>query len=100
MLLLLSLIVVPWMLLPKPFSLKAHHNKAHQGDSYVALEGTDESLVEGGHHGSHDHEELFEINEVLRFEKLGQIRGGGGCKCGEKAGPPRSWDRFGEIILV
>ncbi|CAI9272982.1 unnamed protein product [Lactuca saligna] len=47
MLLLLSLIVVPWMLLPKPFSLKAHHNRAHQGDSYVALEGTDESLVEG-----------------------------------------------------
>ena len=36
--------------------------QAHQGDSYVALEGTDESLVEGGHHGSHDHEELFELS--------------------------------------
>ncbi|CAI9259259.1 unnamed protein product [Lactuca saligna] len=81
-------IVVPWMLLPKPFILKAHHNRAHQGDSYVALERTDESLVEGGHHGSHDHEEEFEFNEVLRFEKLGQIGGGGGCKCGENVGPP------------
>ncbi|KAL7613298.1 hypothetical protein Lser_V15G08474 [Lactuca serriola] len=62
-LLLLSLIVVPWMLLPKPFTLKAHHNRTHQGDSYVALEGTDESLVEGGHHGSYDHEEEFEFSE-------------------------------------
>ncbi|KAL7613304.1 hypothetical protein Lser_V15G08472 [Lactuca serriola] len=63
MLLHLSLIVVPWMLLPKPFILKAHHNRTHQGDSYVALEGIDESLVEGGHHGSHDHEEEFEFSE-------------------------------------
>ncbi|CAH1435346.1 unnamed protein product [Lactuca virosa] len=69
-LLLLSLIVVPWMLLPKPFILKAHHNRTHQG-----------------YHGSHDHEEEFEFSEVLRFEKLGQIGGGGGCKCGEKVGP-------------
>ncbi|KAL7613297.1 hypothetical protein Lser_V15G08475 [Lactuca serriola] len=51
------------MLLPKPFILKAHHNRTHQGDSYVALEGIDESLVEGGHHGSHDHEEEFEFSE-------------------------------------
>ncbi|KAL7587053.1 hypothetical protein Lser_V15G39723 [Lactuca serriola] len=86
------------MLLPKPFILKAHHTR---GDSYVALEGIDESLVEGGHHGSHDHEEEFEFSEVfvhqlihkieivlgLRFEKLGQIGGGGGCKYGEKVGP-------------
>ena len=31
----------------------------------MALEGIDESLVEGGHHGSHDHEEEFEFSEVF-----------------------------------
>ncbi|XP_023769720.1 V-type proton ATPase subunit a3 [Lactuca sativa] len=72
-LLLLSLIAVPWMLLPKPFILKAQHNRTHQGDSYVALEGTDESLVEGGHHGSHDHEEEFEFSEVFVHQLIHTI---------------------------
>ena len=47
--------------------------QAHQGDSYVALEGTDESLVEGGHHGSHDHEELFELSEVFVHQLIHKI---------------------------
>ncbi|CAH1444815.1 unnamed protein product [Lactuca virosa] len=72
-LLLLSLIAVPWMLLPKPFILKAQHNRTHQGESYVALEGTDESLVEGGHDGSHDHEEEFEFSEVFVHQLIHTI---------------------------
>ena len=47
--------------------------QAHQGDSYVALEGTNESLVEGGHHGSHDHEELFELSEVFVHQLIHKI---------------------------
>ncbi|KAI3755585.1 hypothetical protein L1987_55389 [Smallanthus sonchifolius] len=71
-LLLLSLIAVPWMLLPKPFILKAQHNRTHQGQSYTPLEGTEESLqVEAGH-DSHGHEE-FEFSEVFVHQLIHTI---------------------------
>ncbi|KAL4581312.1 hypothetical protein LXL04_017523 [Taraxacum kok-saghyz] len=72
-LLLLSLIAVPWMLLPKPFILKAQHNRTHQGQSYEPLPGAEESLVERGRdsHG-HDHEE-FEFSEVFVHQLIHTI---------------------------
>ncbi|KAL8195355.1 hypothetical protein R6Q57_025758 [Mikania cordata] len=71
-LLLLSLIAVPWMLLPKPFILKAQHNRTHQGQSYTPLEGTDDSLqVEAGH-DAHGHEE-FEFSEVFVHQLIHTI---------------------------
>ncbi|XP_024960444.1 V-type proton ATPase subunit a2-like [Cynara cardunculus var. scolymus] len=71
-LLLLSLIAVPWMLLPKPFILKAQHNRTHQGESYTALEGTEDSLqVEAGH-DPHDHEG-FEFSEVFVHQLIHTI---------------------------
>ncbi|KAK1439883.1 hypothetical protein QVD17_05707 [Tagetes erecta] len=71
-LLLLSLIAVPWMLLPKPFILKAQHNRTHQGQSYTPLEGEDESLQVETPHDSHDHEE-FEFSEVFVHQLIHTI---------------------------
>ncbi|KAD0624550.1 hypothetical protein R6Q59_022661 [Mikania micrantha] len=71
-LLLLSLIAVPWMLLPKPFILKAQHNRTHQGQSYTPLEGTEDSLqVEAGH-DAHGHGE-FEFSEVFVHQLIHTI---------------------------
>ncbi|KAI7730531.1 hypothetical protein M8C21_006244 [Ambrosia artemisiifolia] len=71
-LLLLSLIAVPWMLLPKPFILKAQHNRTHQGQSYTPLEGEDESLQVETNHDTHDHEE-FEFSEVFVHQLIHTI---------------------------
>ncbi|XP_071733675.1 V-type proton ATPase subunit a3-like [Rutidosis leptorrhynchoides] len=71
-LLLLSLVAVPWMLLPKPFILKAQHNRTHQGQVYTPLEGTDDSLQVEADHGSHDHEE-FEFSEVFVHQLIHTI---------------------------
>ncbi|KAJ9551876.1 hypothetical protein OSB04_015921 [Centaurea solstitialis] len=71
-LLLLSLIAVPWMLLPKPFILKAQHNRTHQGESYTALEGTEDSLQVEASHDPHGHEE-FEFSEVFVHQLIHTI---------------------------
>ncbi|XP_076900406.1 V-type proton ATPase subunit a3-like [Bidens hawaiensis] len=71
-LLLLALIAVPWMLLPKPFILKAQHNRTHQGQSYMPLEETEESLQAEAGHDSHDHEE-FEFSEVFVHQLIHTI---------------------------
>ncbi|XP_071736750.1 V-type proton ATPase subunit a3-like [Rutidosis leptorrhynchoides] len=71
-LLLLSLIAVPWMLLPKPFILKAQHNRTHQGQAYTPLEGTDDSLQVEANHDTHDHEE-FEFSEVFVHQLIHTI---------------------------
>ncbi|XP_076894621.1 V-type proton ATPase subunit a3-like [Bidens hawaiensis] len=71
-LLLLALIAVPWMLLPKPFILKAQHNRRHQGQSYIPLEETEESLQVDAVHDSHDHEE-FEFSEVFVHQLIHTI---------------------------
>lgn len=71
-LLLLSLIAVPWMLLPKPFILKAQHNRTHQGESYTPLEVTDESLQVEAAHDPHGHEE-FEFSEVFVHQLIHTI---------------------------
>nr|XP_043628275.1 V-type proton ATPase subunit a2-like [Erigeron canadensis] len=71
-LLLLSLIAVPWMLLPKPFILKAQHNRTHQGESYTPLESTDDSLQVEAAHDPHDHEE-FEFSEVFVHQLIHTI---------------------------
>ncbi|KVH88978.1 ATPase, V0 complex, subunit 116kDa [Cynara cardunculus var. scolymus] len=72
-LLLLSLIAVPWMLLPKPFILKAQHKRTHEGQSYTPLEGEDNSLQVEANHDSHDHEEFdlahSELSTVF-YEKV------------------------------
>ncbi|KAM7470815.1 hypothetical protein LguiA_008998 [Lonicera macranthoides] len=75
-LLLLSLVAVPWMLLPKPFILKAQHENRHRGESYSRLEGTDGSLeVEVNNdsrgHG-HGHEE-FEFSEIFVHQLIHTI---------------------------
>ncbi|KAJ0680616.1 putative V-type ATPase, V0 complex, 116kDa subunit family [Helianthus annuus] len=71
-LLLLSLIAVPWMLLPKPFILKAQHNRTHQGQSYVPIAGEDESVQVEASHDSHDHEK-FEFSEVFVHQLIHTI---------------------------
>ncbi|KAM7479341.1 hypothetical protein LguiA_027554 [Lonicera macranthoides] len=71
-LLLLSLVAVPWMLLPKPFILKAQHKKRHQGQSYTPLQDTDESLQLEGNNDPHDHEE-FEFSEVFVHQLIHTI---------------------------
>nr|GEW34782.1 V-type proton ATPase subunit a2-like [Tanacetum cinerariifolium] len=71
-LLLLSLIAVPWMLPPKPFILKAQHNRTHQSQSYAPLEGTDESLQVEASHDPHGHEE-FEFSEVFVHQLIHTI---------------------------
>ncbi|CAM8935304.1 unnamed protein product [Rhodiola kirilowii] len=39
-----SLVAVPWMLLPKPFLLKRQHEQRHQGQTYIPLESSDDSV--------------------------------------------------------
>ncbi|KAI3769710.1 hypothetical protein L6452_00823 [Arctium lappa] len=68
----LSLIAVPWMLLPKPFILKAQHKRAHEGQSYTPLEGEDDSLQVEANHDSHDHEE-FEFSEIFVHQLIHTI---------------------------
>ncbi|XP_043713377.1 V-type proton ATPase subunit a2-like [Telopea speciosissima] len=71
-LLLLALVAVPWMLLPKPFLLKKQHQERHQGQSYMMLHRTDDSLEVEAHHDSHGHEE-FEFSEVFVHQLIHTI---------------------------
>ncbi|GKD54918.1 V-type proton ATPase subunit A3 [Tanacetum coccineum] len=71
-LLLLSPIVVPWKLLPKPFILKAHNNRTHQGQSYTPLEGTNKSLQVDAAHDPHGHEE-FKFSEAFVHQLIHTI---------------------------
>ncbi|XP_011037174.1 PREDICTED: V-type proton ATPase subunit a3-like [Populus euphratica] len=70
-LLLLALVSVPWMLLPKPFLLKMQH-QAMQGESYMPLQSTEESLQLEANHDSHGHEE-FEFSEVFVHQMIHTI---------------------------
>ncbi|XP_034902376.1 V-type proton ATPase subunit a3 isoform X2 [Populus alba] len=70
-LLLLALVSVPWMLLPKPFLLKMQH-QARQGESYMPLQSTEESLQLEANHDSHGHEE-FEFSEVFVHQMIHTI---------------------------
>ncbi|KAJ4914031.1 V-type proton ATPase subunit a3 [Raphanus sativus] len=71
-LLFLALVSVPCMLLPKPFILKKQHEARHQGQSYAALEETDESLHVEANGGSHGHEE-FEFSEIFVHQLIHTI---------------------------
>ncbi|GMH16269.1 hypothetical protein Nepgr_018110 [Nepenthes gracilis] len=68
----LALVSVPWMLLPKPFLLKMQHEHRHQGQSYVPLQGTEETLQAEGNHDPHGHEE-FEFSEVFVHQLIHTI---------------------------
>ncbi|KAF9684402.1 hypothetical protein SADUNF_Sadunf04G0114600 [Salix dunnii] len=70
-LLLSALVSVPWMLLPKPFLLKKQH-QARQGESYMPLQSTEESLQLEVNHDSHGHEE-FEFSEVFVHQMIHTI---------------------------
>ncbi|KAJ9537927.1 hypothetical protein OSB04_030660 [Centaurea solstitialis] len=70
-LLLLSLIAVPWMLLPKPYILKARHKMRHQDESYELLDDNDDSL-----HGEADpdsDDQGFEFSEVFVHQLIHTI---------------------------
>ncbi|KAG5247818.1 V-type proton ATPase [Salix suchowensis] len=70
-LLLSALVSVPWMLLPKPFLLKKQH-QARQGESYMPLQSTEDSLQLEANHDSHGHEE-FEFSEVFVHQMIHTI---------------------------
>ncbi|KAJ6402857.1 hypothetical protein OIU84_014877 [Salix udensis] len=70
-LLLSALVSVPWMLLPKPFLLKKQH-QARQGESYMPLQSTEDSLQVEANHDSHGHEE-FEFSEVFVHQMIHTI---------------------------
>ncbi|XP_044509141.1 V-type proton ATPase subunit a2-like [Mangifera indica] len=71
-LLLLALVSVPWMLFPKPFLLKKQHEQRHQGESYILLQSTDDSLQAEANHDTHGHEE-FEFTEVFVHQLIHTI---------------------------
>ncbi|KAL9252910.1 V-type proton ATPase subunit a3-like protein [Drosera capensis] len=68
----LALIAVPWMLIPKPFLMKKQHEQRHQGQTYVPLHATEESLLVEANHDPHDHEE-FEFSEVFVHQLIHTI---------------------------
>ncbi|XP_024979345.1 V-type proton ATPase subunit a3-like [Cynara cardunculus var. scolymus] len=70
-LLLLSLIAVPWMLLPKPYILKARHKTRHQDESYALLDDNDDSLHGEADRDSDDQE--FEFSEVFVHQLIHTI---------------------------
>nr|CAD1843569.1 unnamed protein product [Ananas comosus var. bracteatus] len=71
-LLVLALISVPWMLFPKPLLLKKQHQERHQGQTYTALQSTEESLEVDHSHDSNGHEE-FEFSEVFVHQMIHTI---------------------------
>jgi V-type H+-transporting ATPase subunit a len=71
-LLLLALVAVPWMLFPKPLILKKQHQNRHQGQSYMPLHGTEDTLQLDTTHDAHDHEE-FEFSEVFVHQLIHTI---------------------------
>ncbi|CAN6481077.1 unnamed protein product [Victoria cruziana] len=71
-LLVLSLVAVPWMLLPKPFLLKKQHEERHQGRSYAVIHNSDEYSFEPDMvHDSDEHE--FEFSEVFVHQLIHTI---------------------------
>ncbi|GAB2225117.1 hypothetical protein Droror1_Dr00005904 [Drosera rotundifolia] len=68
----LALIAVPWMLIPKPFLMKKQHEQRHQGQTYIPLHATEESLLVEANHDPHDHEE-FEFSEVFVHQLIHTI---------------------------
>ncbi|KAI8024757.1 V-type proton ATPase subunit a3 [Camellia lanceoleosa] len=72
-LLLLALVAVPWMLLPKPLLLKKQHEDRHRGQSYVPLQGTEDSLQLEASHDSHSHGEEFEFSEIFVHQLIHTI---------------------------
>nr|GEV47539.1 ribonuclease H-like domain-containing protein [Tanacetum cinerariifolium] len=82
-------IAVPWMLLPRPFILKAQHNRTHQGQAYTPLEGTDESLqVLGAVSNTASYLHLWELSlahselSTVFYEKVLLLAWGIGCNFG------------------
>eukprot|EP01026_Neomeris_dumetosa_P028375 TRINITY_DN2298_c0_g1_i10.p3 TRINITY_DN2298_c0_g1~~TRINITY_DN2298_c0_g1_i10.p3 ORF type:complete len:324 (-),score=47.65 TRINITY_DN2298_c0_g1_i10:398-1369(-) len=88
-LLLIAFFCIPWMLLPKPYILKARHNKAQgaygrlqqQSTRDLPITGPDGELQEadtprhkahGGGHGGHDDEE-FVFGEVMVHQMIHTI---------------------------
>ncbi|XP_057495439.1 V-type proton ATPase subunit a3-like [Actinidia eriantha] len=73
-LLLLALVAVPWMLIPKPFLLKKQHKDRHQGQSYMPLQSTEDTLQSEATHDSHGHgHEEFEFSEVFVHQLIHTI---------------------------
>ncbi|GAB2225112.1 hypothetical protein Droror1_Dr00005899 [Drosera rotundifolia] len=68
----LALIAVPWMLIPKPFLMKKQHEQRHQGQTYIPLHATEESLLVEANNDPHDHEE-FEFSEVFVHQLIHTI---------------------------
>ncbi|GFY94977.1 vacuolar proton ATPase A3 [Actinidia rufa] len=73
-LLLLALVAVPWMLIPKPFLLKKQHEDRHQGQSYMPLQSTEDTLQSEATHDSHGHGHAeFEFSEVFVHQLIHTI---------------------------
>uniref|UniRef100_A0A7N0T248 V-type proton ATPase subunit a n=1 Tax=Kalanchoe fedtschenkoi TaxID=63787 RepID=A0A7N0T248_KALFE len=72
-LVLLALVAVPWMLLPKPFLLKKQHEERHQGQTYIPLESSEDTLQVEASHGSHGHGDEFEFSEVFVHQLIHTI---------------------------
>ncbi|XP_027911104.1 V-type proton ATPase subunit a1-like isoform X2 [Vigna unguiculata] len=71
-LLLLSVIAVPWMLFPKPFMLKKLHNERFQGRTYGVLNSFEVDLeMEPGSTRQHDDE--FNFTEVFVHQMIHSI---------------------------
>ncbi|CAJ1979366.1 unnamed protein product [Sphenostylis stenocarpa] len=72
LLLLLSLIAVPWMLFPKPFMLKKLHNERFQGRTYGIL-NTSEVDHEEEPGSARQHHEEFNFTEVFVHQMIHSI---------------------------
>ncbi|CAM6063063.1 unnamed protein product [Sphagnum tenellum] len=70
-LLITSLIAVPWMLLPKPLALRSQYLQKLQGRTYGVLSGVDNNDVEDD--GDQHEEEEFEFSEVLVHQMIHTI---------------------------
>ncbi|KAK7341775.1 hypothetical protein VNO80_24714 [Phaseolus coccineus] len=71
-LLLLSVVAVPWMLFPKPFMLKKLHNERFQGRTYGVLHTSEVDLeLEPG--SARQHEEDFNFTEVFVHQMIHSI---------------------------
>jgi V-type H+-transporting ATPase subunit a len=70
-LLITSLIAVPWMLLPKPLVLRSQYLQKLQGRTYEVLSGVDNNNVEDD--GDQHEEEEFEFSEVLVHQMIHTI---------------------------
>ncbi|KAL9296683.1 hypothetical protein ACSQ67_022579 [Phaseolus vulgaris] len=72
LLLLLSVIAVPWMLFPKPFMLKKLHNERFQGRTYGVLHTSEVDLeLEPG--SARQHDDDFNFTEVFVHQMIHSI---------------------------